>query len=67
MKTCFTGAQKASILGVWKAPGAVQTAKTDDFWVPGDYVFMIILIRSWGYGRAPREGNQSFPGSLADL
>ena len=26
------------------APGAVQTQNIDDFWVPGEYVFMIILI-----------------------
>jgi hypothetical protein len=29
-------------------PGAVQTPKIDDFWVPGESVFMIILIRGLG-------------------
>ncbi len=29
-------------------PGAVQTRKIYDFWVPEKYVFMFILIRSWG-------------------
>ena len=31
------------------APRAVQTPKVYDFWVQGKYVFMIRLIRSWGY------------------
>ncbi len=31
------------------APGAVQTCKFDNVWVPEEEVFMIILIRSWGY------------------
>ncbi len=36
------------------APGAVQTPKINDFWVPEKYIFMFILIRSWGYTRIIR-------------
>ncbi len=69
MKTCVSGAQQSSILGVWTAPGApeatpkggalrappfgvvygapgaVQTPKTNDFWVPEffhDYITIIL-------------------------
>ncbi len=31
------------------APGAVQTLKIDDFWVPEEYILTIISIRSGGY------------------
>ncbi len=41
------GALRALPFGVVSgAPGAVQTPKIDDFWVPGKYVSTIILIRS---------------------
>jgi hypothetical protein len=49
MKTQFCRDPEIIDLGVWKAPGAVQTPKIDDFWVPEKYIFMIISIRSWGY------------------
>ncbi len=35
------------------APGAVQTSKIYDFWVQEKWVFIIILIRSWGYPHPP--------------
>ncbi len=36
------------------APGAVQTSRIEDFWVP-EQVFMIILIRSRGYRHRSRQ------------
>ncbi len=44
-----SGALRAPPFGVVSvAFGAVQTLKINDFWVLEKYLFMIILIRSWG-------------------
>ncbi len=44
------GARSSPPFGVVaEAPGAVQTPKIADFWVPEEKYFMIILIRRWGY------------------
>jgi hypothetical protein len=43
------GASRPTFWSVFWSPGAVQTPRTDDLWVPGKLIFMITSIRSWGY------------------
>ncbi len=45
---------KIHVGGLDGAGGPRNHAQIYDFWVPDKYVFMIILIRSWGYW--PLEG-----------
>ncbi len=43
------GARRAPPFGVvCGPPGAVQTPKINNVWVPEKEIFMVILIRSWG-------------------